>query len=123
MLTWNVYYGDFNSGLIKEHNVFDHYGLLEDLGKFLRRLDRNKELKALPEEKKKEAFAKELKTLLMYYYWSKCEWEIIISHWPPSERTKDTKVDVYEQVVLNWDHFLDYAWEHRKELKKGAEIK
>ena len=24
----------------------------------------------------------------MYYYWAKCEWEVIISAWPPNENAK-----------------------------------
>ena len=54
---------------------------------------------------------------LRYYYWSKCEWEIVLSDWPPSETFKKEKVDVYSQVVLNWDIFSEYIWENRKQLK------
>lgn len=52
----------------------------------------------------------------MYYFWSKCEWEIIISGWPPRDDFNDAKIDVYDQVKLNWDKFVDYTWDHRKEL-------
>lgn len=48
----------------------------------------------------------------MYYFWSKCEWEIILSDFPPSDRFKKKKVDVYEQVMLNWDKFINYLWKY-----------
>lgn len=115
MLEWNVLVGDFNSGTIKIHNVFDHWSLMEDLGKTMRRLNRNKELS---EDEKKAQFLEELRRDMMYYYWSKCEWEVIVSHWPQSERCKDEKIDVYDQVRMNWDLFCEYVWEHRKEIAK-----
>lgn len=46
----------------------------------------------------------------MYYFWSKCEWEIILSDFPPSKKFQEKKVDVYEQVMLNWDIFINYVW-------------
>ena len=115
MLEWNVYVGDFNSREIQVHNIFDHWSLCGDLGAELRRLDRKKEL---TEEEKKESFKAALHRDLKYYYWSKCEWEVVIQHWPPSERFRALKIDVYDQVMLNWDKFFEYTWEHRKELKK-----
>ena len=80
---------------------------------------------------------------LFYYYGSKCEWELVITSWVPyitiselnrlnEEREKTLKkyniepyrlcvnpdvgekIDVYEQVMLNWDLFLDYVWSHKK---------
>lgn len=41
-----------------------------------------------------------------------CEWEIIVSHWPLSERFNDKKIDVYEQVMLNWEVFITYLWNY-----------
>lgn len=50
-------------------------------------------------------------------YWSKCEWEIILSPWPPRDGEQDIKVDVYDQIKINWDHFVDYVWNERKNIK------
>ena len=112
---WNVIVGNFNSREIEFHDVFNHYGLLRDIAKTSRKLTRNKEL---TDEQKKQAFAEELRRDMMYYYWSKCEWEIIVSHWPPRESDRDVKLDVWDQVKANWDIFLDYTWEHRKDIEK-----
>lgn len=35
-----------------------------------------------------------------YRWWAKCEYEMIVSPWPPKEDT-DKKVDVYSQVKAN----------------------
>ena len=40
----------------------------------------------------------------MYYYWSKCEWEVIVSAWPPRDGS-DKKIDVYSQLKANWEQF------------------
>ena len=153
MLCWNVYIGDFNSGEIKKYNIFNHWRFYEDCVKAKKKFKDNK-----------DGFAAEVKSSLMYYYWSKCEWEIILDHWPdgenyalrtsmklgtlskalrdadvdfptpeqcsrnpdsdimirvygPNNRFKRMKIDVFDQVANNWDAFIDYLWEHRKELK------
>lgn len=105
-LVWNTYIGNFNSGLIEAHNIFDHASFLSDCRKAAKKFREDK-----------EAFAEQVRRDLMYYYWSKCEWEVVIEHWPSGgERFRDEKVDVYEQVMLNWPVFIDWLWEHKKEL-------
>lgn len=81
---------------------------------------------------KNEVFAPQLKSTLMYYFWSKCEYEIILTSWPPyltaaqckeikedKEEVKYSKtvnlevaekIDVYDQVINNWEPFIDYVW-------------
>ena len=66
--------------------------------------------------KTKDEFSKELRSALMYYYWAKCEWEVVITPWVSTDDTKNIKVDVYWQVMNNWKVFLDYVWENRKKL-------
>lgn len=36
-----------------------------------------------------------------YQFWSRCEYEIIISSWP--DEINKEKIDVYDQIVLNID--------------------
>lgn len=103
---WNVIYGNFNSREIETFNVFRHYGFAASCQKNAKKHNDNK-----------EAFAEQLRCDLMYYFWSKCEYEVIVSHWPSKEDDRDRKIDIYDQVMLNWDIFLDYTWEHRKEIK------
>ena len=107
VLEWNVYIGGFNSRRIEVYNIFDHGGFLGDCKKAARKY-----------AKDRDAFADAVHRSLQYYFWSKCEWEIIIDHWPHHDAWKDAKVDVYAQVMLNWDRFADYVWEHALELRR-----
>ena len=49
-----------------------------------------------------ESFKKSVKSSLIYYFWAKCEWEIVVYGWNAEE-----KLDVYDQVMMNWDIFID----------------
>lgn len=54
-----------------------------------------------------------LDRLCMYYFWAKCEYEVIVSSWPPREGS-ERKIDVYDQLKENWDIFRKLVF---KELK------
>lgn len=130
-LEWNVYVHDFNEKEIKTFNIFRHGRFLEDVKK------------SLKECATKEEFEERLKGHLFYYYNSKCEWEVVITSWTPhittseldrlnAEREKALreynrepyslyvnpdvaeKIDVYSQVMLNWNIFIDYLWSHKR---------
>ena len=97
-MKWNVYWHDFNAKKIKTYNIFDHWKFKEDVERDLERY------------KNREDFADALKSHLRYWFWSKTEWEILISPWVGKADT--IKIDVYDQVMLNWDTFVDYCWTH-----------
>ena len=127
-LHYYVYIENFNKKCIEKYNVLsDHFVKL---------------LKAKTNSiKDREEFAKEVKSVLMYNFWSKCEWEVIITDWPthitvdelnrlqkeldeytatyghpPYALSVDLrvaeKIDVYDQIMLNWDIFINYLWEN-----------
>jgi len=153
MLCWNVYVGDFNSGKMMLMNIFDSWSFYDACVKAKKKFKEDK-----------EAFAEEVRSWLSYLFRGKCEWEVIVDHWPDGEwselrqrmtvgemhqmfmdagrkcdswyindknqykkivlkvypddnRFLPIKIDVYDQVVNNWDIFIDYLWDHRKELK------
>ena len=148
MLCWNVYVSNFNRKEIEVYNIFDHGSFYDDCVKAKKKFKDDK-----------EGFANEVRISLHYYFWSKCEWEIILGHWPSGEfydmrksmkmgelkealhyekmprpwinedtkvtvqvfpnnlQDRDRKIDVCEQVMNNWDIFIDWLWDHRKELK------
>ena len=153
MLCWNVYIGDFNKREIIKYNIFDNWPFYDVCLKAKKKFKEDK-----------EGFADEVKRWLGYFFRAKCEWEIILDHWPNGEwselrqkmtvkemvnmykaagknvetwrisdavldndvnllcfpewyRYHDKKIDVYDQVINNWDIFIDYLWDHRKELK------
>lgn len=104
---WFVYVEDFNGRKISEYDIFEHYSFAEDVKKAYKR-HRNDF----------EAFAKEVRGALAYCFWSKCEYETVISSWVAPERVKPRKVDAYEQVMLNWDVFVRYVWEQAHARKR-----
>ena len=106
-MEWYVYVEDFNRNQIRKHNVFNHYYFMDDIKKIYKK-----------HKNDFDTFSKEVKSSLMYYYWSKAEWEIIISSWPERKDFKEEKIDVYDQVMLNWDSFIKYVWEQAHARKK-----
>lgn len=96
-LEWNVFYVDDSTDEVGIFNVFHHSRFHNDVEKILKNC------------KEREEFEKELRSSLMYYFWSKFEWEVLIS--PLSERKdKGEKVDVFWQINNNWSAFADYVW-------------
>ena len=133
-LEWNVFEYDFNDNKIVTHNVFKHSRLMNDLIK-IRKIHNDDS----------EMFAKEVKKSLAYYYWSKCEHEIVVTSFPPYVHSKEItrlieqrdecvkkygnfvresvrletgdKIDVYGQIMMNWDRFIEYLWNNKKLIK------
>lgn len=97
-MKWNVYRYNINKKKIEVWNVFDHGGFKEGIDNLL-----TKELT-------REEFEKELKRSLMYYFWCKCEHEVIVGPWIGNLEKEGVKVDIYEQIRMNWDLFVEYVW-------------
>ena len=106
MLTWNVYTGDFSSQRIKVFNIFEHISFSNGCKKAA-------ELSG----DDAVAFAESIRRELQYYFWRKCEWEVILSGWPSRDTFHTEKVDVYSQIMLNFDVFIDYLWRNKVLLK------
>lgn len=106
-MKWMVYYHDSNKNEIRPLNIFDHWSFRENMAKYAKKA------------KDKDEFAKELRSELMYNFWSKFEYEIIISPWGSFKNTSAIKVDIFNQVMLNWEHFLNYVWENKHLLKEN----
>lgn len=97
-LVWNVFRYDFNKREVVTYNIFNHASFVDDINK----MKKNK-VNTID-------FKDRLKQVLMYYFWAKCEYEVIVSAFPPNENSKDEKVDIYNQVMLNFDIFCDYVY-------------
>lgn len=65
-MEWNVYYHDSNAKKIIEWNIFKH-------GSF-----RKETYDLLKSDLNKEEFIEQLKRSLIYYFWSKSEYEVLI---------------------------------------------
>lgn len=112
MITWNVYVENGSRQEIEVYNIFRHHGFLTDckghLIAYLQKQD--------PTDSDLRELERRIERTLQYYFWSKCEWEVILSGWPPSEKFREIKIDVYDQVMLNWDVFFRYLFSHAQEL-------
>ena len=97
-LEWNVFIEQYNE--FKPYNIFSHGGFMTEVKKAYKQYSDNK-----------KEFANQIQSELRYFFWSKCEWEIIVSAWPTSSKIKPVKIDVYTQVMWNWDNFIDYTWQ------------
>lgn len=103
-MLWNVYTFNINKRQFESYNVFSHAGFKKDINELLTNGQINR-----------TDFSKKLEDILRYYFWSRCEWEMIVSEWPPAPADKnvEVKVDVYDQIKLNWENFVQYCWSYR----------
>lgn len=130
-LTYYVYVENINKRKIEKYNVLNDT-IIDEI------IERTKDF---PGDKK--AFAEQVEHIMMYHYWARSEWETILTSWPPNmkpeelnklnQEVEDTqkkygrdpytltvslttaeKIDVYDQIVMNWNIFIDYAWENLK---------
>lgn len=144
-MRWNIYYYNVNANRIEIFNIFDHWSFREYTKKAAEQL------------KTKEEFVEQLIRELRFYFWSKCEWELIVEitednrifliPWCGCRNPEDVKIDVtdnldldwksfaefhtnrqiyrnrakidvFDQVMMNWDLFIDYCWKNKSELLK-----
>lgn len=106
MLIWNVYIENFNARKIDIYNVFDHLNFKKDIiDAFTEYWDEEDIVESL------KKFKERAKRLAQYYFHHKCEYEIILSDWPPAPEGKfnKEKVSVYDQLELNWDAFMKHT--------------
>jgi hypothetical protein len=98
---WNVYAEDINAKEIKIYNIFDHSSFRKDCVKVLDEVFSKDDYNI---EDLKSKILKEV----MYYFWAKAEWEVLIVDWTDCPNNIEKKVSVYDQVLLNFDAFLNY---------------
>lgn len=144
-MEWNVYNYDINSRKIKSFDIFKHSGFYHDVEKHLKKY------------KDKNEFADKLKSSLMYYFWSRSEYELIIEinednriflipwcgctepekakidvtdnknfnwrdfaeeHIKKQIYKNKAKIDIYDQVISNYDEFVDFCWNSKRRRKR-----
>ena len=154
-LVYNVVYE--RNGKIEKHNIFNNERLVKDLCElreeyrkaYAELIESNyivgpafvdeAAIDAFNESYKETIFKEKLHRTLKYYYWSRAEYEIILTDWPTAVtrdviekameefKEKDVyrtcidlpvslKVDVYDQIALNFDLFADYVWDNLDQL-------
>lgn len=101
-MEYNVFYHDPNKKQITTFNIFRHGGFREDIYEHLRTYD------------DKTEFAEKVERSLLYYFWCKSEYEILIRAWCGGNGDEEKKIDIYSQVMLNFDKFVDYVWSNKR---------
>lgn len=99
---WYVFVENINKKQIEVYNIFDHHLFKKDCDKAWERCYKNEDVE----------FEENIKRILKYYFWGKCEWEIVLSDFPPSKNFNDKKISVFEQIEINWDNFISYLIEY-----------
>lgn len=110
MLKYNVWIYNINRQKMKVFNVFEHHGFLRGIKNIL--LEKNYYCSSIKD------FSEQLKTEAMYHFWAKAEWEIVIQPWCGCRDVEKTaeKIDVYDQLIINWDNFVKYIWDNKQEV-------
>ncbi len=101
MKSFYVINHDFSSGKL------EHYDIMPYL------------ISQYKESKNKKLIKKDVKDFIiaesMYKWWSRCEYEIIISDWP-SQKTHH-KIDIHYQVMMNLDTIVNIFIDNISKLK------
>ncbi len=95
---WNVICIGDNRQNIEVYNIFEHGRFWNDVKEAAKKYETKRE------------FAEQLRRDLQYYFWSKCEWEMVVNSLFCKSVDEGKKIDVYWQVRNNWDIFVDYTW-------------
>lgn len=110
-MEWNVFRIDVNSRKVVEFNIFNHVSFLESCIKIAKKKHLDK-----------TEFAELIRKELFYYFCCKFEYEIWIDYVFDNKGEYTRKVDIYQQVMMNFDKFIDYVWENKKELQKIKDV-
>ena len=101
-MKWFVYRYNVNSRIIEQFNVFTHCSFKKQVIQ----LKRKRNVLTYDE------FSQELKNTAQYYFWAKCEYEVTVHGWPPAHSDVTIKVDIFDQLQLNWDAFVRYVYNY-----------
>lgn len=100
---WYVYCENSNAKTIEKFNVFHSYRFMDCCKKAFKKYSKDI-----------DKLKKEIESSALYSFWSKCEYEIVLTSWISSNKDfKDVRIDVYEQLMLNWNAFIQYTLDHK----------
>ena len=99
MLVFNVIVYNFNTKKFEPYNIFT----------YLEREFKKSSLKDMS----KESLMSWILDKSQYMFWSRCEYEVILSPWPPNENVS-RKIDVFEQIEMNIEVIIDMFYNYHK---------
>ena len=101
METFNVIRYDFNSKKFIPYDVIPYFvNSYKELVENHKKYPKSKYYKV---PKGFKQFKEFVRKEALYQFWSRCEYEIILSDWPPSNPPIEEKWDVYDQIMMNLD--------------------
>lgn len=116
------------NGKIEPFNIFSNWVLDEDVQKEVKKYLRSpKNYKYHDSAKEKtiygfDAFCEELKHLIMWQEWSRCEYEIIVSSLCDKDGKTERKIDCYYQCEKNIPMIArEVIWQYKQNLKKDKQ--
>lgn len=86
---FNVIWYDINKNKFEPYNVLPHF------------INSYNKVKNKRKSESKESFKQWVLAESMYHFWSRCEYEILLSDWPSQTTTE--KWDIHAQIVMNID--------------------
>lgn len=102
-LNWNVYWYNQNIDAIESFNVFSHRGFHRAVLDIFNAYQHMDEFETAIE---KEA---------MYCFWCKAEYEVVVRGL--FQYKAGRKIDIYDQLKLNWDKFIEYLWDAYQDVQ------
>ena len=94
-MVWNTYRANFTNKKIEIYNIFNHYSFDESVKKIIK--------KRLSREDLSVALRREV----MYYFWSRCEYEVTIAPFPAYiendrlEKMIDQREDFHDPLIVS----------------------
>lgn len=98
---WYVLNQDHNSNKIKPYNIFNNIHVLDKTNELCIKYKRNK--------MSFNEFVEELRNIIMWQEWGRCEYEIAVGSWMHDEKLQRT--DCYEQALPNIKMIAKYVLE------------
>lgn len=118
-----------SDGEIEHFNIFQNWVLDEAVQKEVKKYLRSpKNYKCIKKEYMKadvtlygfDAFCEELRRLIMWQEWSRCEYEIIVSSLFDEIGETEKKIDCYYQCEKNIPIIArEVIWQYKQHIKKG----
>lgn len=99
-MEWYVLNYNFNLKKIEPINIFNYGNFLKDIKEIYKEyIERKEDI---------EFFENKINSELLYYFWSKREYEISVGDLFEKDLEKYEKIDVYYQVKMNFKVFIEY---------------
>lgn len=94
-LNWYAFYYNWNKQKLDRTNVI-HNDLIESVKKGIKKHYSYEQIKDL------------VKSNLMWHYWCKSEWEVLVYDLMARDENKGEKIDIYYQLKPNLDRITEY---------------